>query len=196
MEIYMAKDASGRRADYDLVLDVVAPRNRDVRFTPAGIVLRGEKRITEISSISVNGAIAMAGGVIPGQRLMVDLKMRHVKVIDRMTLPESRAIDKVLRDLCKTERYQQWKYGEYLPDSDFGGISEKEWPKWLFCIRRLVDHGRLRVVKGGELLPSLADIAKMGDITFFVGNVRSRNEDKPFNVIGPQNASQFETASA
>lgn len=188
----MAKESSG----YDLVLDVVAPRNRNVRFGPAGINLRGEARIAEISSLNINGAMAKAGGSIPGQRILVDTRQHHVKIIDRMTLPESKSIDRALRELCRTEQYMHAKYGEYLPDYDAGGISDDEWPKWLYAMRRLVDHGRLKIVKGDNLLPKLSEILKLGPVTFYVGNVKSRNEEKPFNVLGPADAAKFEKLEA
>lgn len=130
----------------DLVVDFVAPRNRNVRFYPAGRNFRGEVRIQETAG-STPAALIQVGGVIPGQRMLVDSKRKYVKVIDRMTLKENQMIDRELRRLCRTERYWNFAYEHYEEDVEYN-LSDNDWRQWLWWIKRLVDHGRARIVQG------------------------------------------------
>lgn len=194
----MAKSQS-----YDVVLDVYAPHNRNVRFWPAGETLRGEVRMTELATDRPPGALLSVGGSIPGQRLLIDTAERHVKIVDRMNLPENADKDRALRKLTQTEQYYRFAYKEYEPDIDYG-VPVAEWPTWLWHLKRLVDHGRLKVVKGS--LPGYSEIAAMCDhakgIRIQLGdscNVRPEDLDRPFYAMDERDAEkllELETAGA
>lgn len=147
----------------DLVLDVRTPKSRNVRFYPAGITLRGEVEYTQCQTR--NPALQYVGGRIPGMRMEVDTKSRTVRIVDRMSLPESKEIDRALRELSNTERYSRFKFGRY-EDEQVYNVAERDWPTWLWHIRRLVDHGRLHIVSGQNNLPSPAKIAMMGTVRY------------------------------
>jgi hypothetical protein len=172
-----------KTAGWDLVLDVEQEEhNRDPKFPPLGEKLRGTVRSTRMYTDRVNGAIAQVGE-IPGQRIMVDLERRHVKVIDRMTLKENAPIDKALRDLARRrEDIRDDPNWQYVGDVDTS-VSQSKWPTWLWWMRRLVDQGKLKVVSGGDKLPKLAEVLKMGDIRLNRHHIPVDDKSKPWNVI-------------
>lgn len=172
----MAKDV---QQGYEIWLDVAAPRNRNVLFVPAQMTLRGEARASEVMG-DTPAALNAVGGVIPGQRILVDLRMKQVKIIDRMTLPEHAAVDKTLRDLARTEKYQQSAFTHYEKDYD-AAPGDDEWPRWLYYIRRLLDAQRLRLAKG--TFPSMEKIRAMGDILIPIEGYVPNDKAKPINVL-------------
>lgn len=176
---------------FDVVLDAYAPRNRNVRFWPAGITLRGECRWDQLTGDSPNGAMLQTGGVIPGQRMLVDTKNRTVKIIDRMELPENKEKDSALRALVKTEHYWGGRFGHYEPEQNFE-LSEEEWPTWLWHMRRSVDHKRMNLVKGK--IPGYSEILRMGKVQLGDScNVKPIDEKKPFYMLDESDAEKFET---
>lgn len=188
----MAKDKF-QESEYDLVLDAVCEPNRDVLFLPAEMTLRGERRQEWIRSDNINGAISQVGGVIPGQRMLVDTRTRHVKIIDRMTLPENRSIDERLRKLTTADRYRMGRFTDYEKDIDMQ-VSADEWPKWLYCMKRCVDHRSMTLVRG--TLPELVEIRKMGRIVFDAGNLTPKDPKNPFNELLPPAKAELATAKA
>lgn len=176
---------------FDLVFDVEAPRNRNVWFRPANILLRGTVRMDQLSTDKPNGALLLVGGVIPGMRMMVDTKGRKVTVIDRMTLDENKDKDRALRKLTtENDQYRRARFGRYEDDQTFD-VPQAEWPSWLWHMRRLVDHRRLQVVRGN--LPKYSDILKMGKV--YLGdscNVTPADKDKPFWVLDESDIPTYE----
>lgn len=165
---------------FDLVFNAVCPRNRNPWFFPLGQVLRGEAQVSELSGKNIPSAILQVGGKIPGHQLRVDTKNRTVDLVDRMTLPENREIDAKLRELTKTDEYRFAAYGKYDETKNWE-LSEKEWRTFLYHSRRAVDHGRLVIVQGQKLLPSLDEILEMGEVELGENcNVPAKNPDKPF----------------
>lgn len=193
----MAKSQSFRESDYDLVLDActngqevvvngkVERRggNQNVWFIPAGVSLHGEIRAEWLHSSRVPGAILQVGGVIPGHRLLVDTKGRTAKIIDRLSLPEHAKLVEQLRVIGQTERYWHARFDALRKDVDFN-IADDEFAKWMYCIRRCVDHGTLQLVRG--TVPTLEECRKLGTITFNNANGISLKDTKnPFNVLRP-----------
>lgn len=177
--------------NFDLVLDAYAPRNRNVRFWPAGITLRGECRWDQLTGDSPNGAMLQTGGTIPGERMLVDTKNRKVKIIDRMELPENKEKDIALRALAKTERFWGGRFDHYEKEQNFQ-VEEEDWPTWLWWMRRLVDHKRMNLVKGS--LPEYSDILRRGRVQLGEScNVRPLDEKKPFYMLDKTDAHKYET---
>lgn len=169
-----------REQDYDLVLDAVCANNRNTYFTPARYTLRGELRASELK-VENNGALSAVGGVVPGQRMLVDTKAKHIKIIDRMTLPEHKALDEQMRKLHETDAFWAHRYTDYLGDVDFAP-SEEEWPKWLYCMARCVEAGTMRLVRGN--LPSSRECRALGEMTFANDySLSGKDGKKPFNVL-------------
>ncbi len=188
------------KTGYDLVVNVIAPRNRNVSFYPTKTILRGTVRMSEIKSNRPNGALLQCGMEIPGQQVQVDMTLRHVKIIDRMTLPEFKEKDRQLRAVCRQEDYQRFAFGQYENDYDTQ-ISAEDWPTWLWHIRVLVNNGRFQVASGGSALPQLSEILKMctGRIKVQVGDscdVKASDQDRPFYLLDSRDAEKFATAGA
>lgn len=172
---------------YDLVLDVaIAGKNRNVRFYPMNENLEGEVRQENIYLKNTPGAISRMGGVIPGQRLYIDTKHQHVKVIDRKSLPEFKAALAEAKKLAATDdmRIRHAQFNSVKPDIDIKP-PKNEWPTWLYHIRVKVDAGRFRVVKGE--VPSMESIRKMGVIQLFDNNgIPSKDPKRPFWELHPE----------
>jgi hypothetical protein len=189
-----------KTAPYDLVLNVIAPRNRNVDFYPTRNVLRGTVRMSEIKSKSPNGALLQCGMEIPGMQLQLDMTLRHVKIIDRMTLHEFKEKDRQIRAIARQEGYQRFAFTDYEKDYDTN-ISPEDWPTWLWHIRVLVNAGRFQIVTGGNTLPSLSNILKMceGRIKVQTGDscdVKASDQDRPFYLLDARDAEKYETAGA
>lgn len=193
----MAKAQQFRESDYDLVLDARVDGkevtingrterrggNQNVWFIPAGMSLAGEIRAEWLHSSRVPGAILQVGGVIPGHRLLVDTKGKTAKVLDRLSLPEHARLVEQLRAIGQTERYWHARFDALRKDVDLS-IADEEFAKWMYCIRRCVDHGTLVVVRGN--VPSLEDCRKLGTITFNNANgISLKDTRNPFNVLRP-----------
>ena len=168
--------------DADLVLDVIAPCNREVWFLPLQMTLRSDKRVTEAKGgRSVPAALIQVGGTIPGQQLRVNTKTKVVTLIDKMSLKENAHIDKVLRRLTMTDDYRQSAFGDYAEEKTWT-IAEGEWPTFLYWTRRHIDHGRFVMVKGTDKhVPLIDDILKMGEIRLgTASNAPPKNPDMPY----------------
>lgn len=172
--------------DYEMVLDVDARQARSPLFHPIEAKLRSELDISDFSGRS-NGALSMVGGKIPGQRIYFSPKRLHCKIIDRMTLKENEALDEKIRDIARTDKFRHIAFGRYEKDIDVS-IPRKELPKWLFWIKRMVDHKSLRFVKGEKELPATyEEIIAMNGGPIQVSEdygLKPLNKDvHPFNVI-------------
>lgn len=145
---------------YDVWLDVRCQRNRHERFAPAGITLQGEYRSIDDPNAS-NALTQVTGGVIPGHRVLVDTKQRHVKIVHRMSLPENKAKLAQIETLRGTDEFLN------MPKFKFEDVdsspSEQEWPTWLWQMHRGVENGTLHIARGK--LPTGDEIRRMGDIT-------------------------------
>lgn len=191
------------KSGYDIELDVVAPRNRCVHFYPMHANLRGAVRMSEIASDRPNGALLQIRGMeIPGMRMLIDMQGMHVKVIDKMTLPENRDRDQALRRLTKQDKYSMFSFTDYEKDVD-NAVTAAEWPTWLYHIRRLVDEGRLSIVSGGSKLPTLDEILKMcpadGRIKVQLGSsfsLRPLDPSKPWFQADERDASTVDTVGS
>lgn len=184
------------RQSFPIVLDVVAPRNRDVLFYPAGRNLSGEARATEAVGNNINGALSRLG-TIPGHRILVDMEGRVVKIVHRMTLPENKDKDRQLRELAeRNPKYRHCRFGSYEDDQEFK-VAPSEWPTWLWHIRCLVNHKRLRIEKGANLIPTPDDIYAMASKTGYWpvlgdrGSASYQDPTRPFDKLGPHNAADF-----
>ena len=143
-----------------IVVDVSAPRNRDVFFPPMQKNLRGERRFERLSS-PVNPNFIAVGGFIPGMRLIVDTKSWKWKLIDRLRLDEH----KTLREsIVRQGRANERTIGNDLKtEDDVGGIiAESERATWMWWIRRCVDRNRMILVSGN--IPEEDAIRAMGDV--------------------------------
>jgi len=157
-----ASGKGGNRPRFDCVIDFVAPRNRNIRFFPAGKNFRGECRLDQCVG-NTPAALLQVGGVIPGQRMLIDSKARYVKVIDRMNLRENQLIDRELRRLTRTEKYWNFEFGHYEDDQEYH-LSENDFRTWLWHLKRIVDHGRGKVVQGTFPVENYDDILKSGRV--------------------------------
>ena len=173
---------------YDIVVDAMAPLGREIIFPPAGgMKIRSEVRLDHIFGKS-NGALAMIGGKIPGQRMCISLGKNggSCKIVDCMNLQENSSIDAKMRDLTTKDEFRQFKYDVYVKDIDFS-ISKKEMPQWLYWIRRIVDHGRFKILKGKDKIPSYRKIIEMAGGTLVVsddyGTTPKTKDTQPFNTI-------------
>lgn len=145
---------------YDLWLDVRCPHNRHERFPPAGVTLQGEYHA--IDDPNSSKAITQAtAGVIPGHRMLVSTKDRHVKIVHRMSLPENKQKLTNIEKLRGTDEFLNMPRFKF-EDADFQP-SEQEWPTWLWQMHRGVENGTLHVVRGK--LPTGDEIRRMGDVT-------------------------------
>lgn len=184
---------------WDIVADLVAPSNRDLYFRAlGGIHLRGEYRMSVARGKSINGAFAEVGGVIPGQRMMIHLASRHIKIIDRMTLDESKQIVEKLKRLTQTDEYRRFRFDKFL-DPIQQTVTVREWPTVLWYIRRWQVTERLRLVSGGDLIPTEAGILKMCDHEAGIvvtlgdsGNVVPTNKDRPFTQLDERDLGEYE----
>lgn len=194
----MAKAQQFKESDYDLVLDAFVPGkevvgrngqterrggNQNTWFHPAGMSLDGEVRAEWLHSDRAPGAILQIGGVIPGHRMLVDTKARVVKIIDRLSLPEHSSLVQQLKAIGQTERYWHARFDSFRKDVDFKPTDE-EWPKWLYCMRRAVDHGTLRLVRGS--LPTIDECRAMGQMVFNSAHITPKHGVAPFNILQPQ----------
>lgn len=157
----MAKSREFNEKDYDLVLDACCEPNRNVRFLPNNTWLEGEKRQEWCRTDRIPGAIAAVGGKIPGHRILVDTKLRHVKILHRLSLPENQKILHELRRLSQTDKYRHCSAGDPPGDIDTD-VSDEDWPKWMYMIRRMVDDNALTLVRGQ--LPTLEECRNFGPI--------------------------------
>ena len=183
---------------YDLVLNVMAPCNRNPHFYPLQDVLIGTVRMSELRTDKPNGALLQVDMEIPGQQLQIDTALMHVKVIDRMTLPEFAEKDRKLRKLCQTEQYSLSNFRNYRPDIDTQ-VASKDWPTWLYHIRILVNAGRLHIEKGHKLLPSIVSILKMcppeSKVRIQTGDScggKAADPDRPFYLLDARDAAPLE----
>lgn len=186
----MEDQRTGRELEkqYDIVIDAMAPLGREVVFPPAGgMKIRSEVRLEHVFG-NTNGALAMVGGKIPGQRLYIKLGKSggSCKIVDRMNLSENSSIDTKLRELTTKDKFRQFKYDVYVGDIDFS-ISKKEMPQWLFWIRRISDHGRFTILKGEDKVPSLRKIVEMAggqvQVSDDFGLSPKTKDTQPFNTI-------------
>lgn len=200
-----ANGGNGRfkESDYELALDVktkpveytnpdgrveLRGGNQNVWFVPAGMSLAGEMLMQHVHAKRVPSAIANVGGVIPGHRMLVDTKAKHVKIIDRLSMPENRRILDELKRLSETEDYWHSRFGTLRKDVDFN-VPDADWPKWIYCIRRAVDHGNMVIVRGENLLPSSDKCREMGEMVFNNANgISLKDSRNPFNVLRPPKA--------
>jgi hypothetical protein len=168
--------------DWDVVLDVeVYGYNRNPKFIPTGEELRGTVRSTQLFTDRPAGPITQVG-TIPGQRILVDLENWHVKIIDRMSLPENRQIDQALRDLARRSESIRIKPDwQYWPDVDLKLTNKDQWAKCLWYMRRMVDCGKLSQVEGQ--LPELKEILKIGKVRLNNYGRPTGDKSSPWNVI-------------
>ena len=172
--------------EFEIILDVTAPKARTVLFPPAGgEMLRSELRLEHISG-KTNGALQAVGGFIPGRRVYFSIKNNSAKIIDKMTMPEYERIDTEIRKLMTTDNFRHLEFGRYEKDIDMS-VSKKEVPTWLYWIKRLVDAGRFTVVQGENHIPDYPEIIKMNGGQIIVsedyGLKPLTKDQQPFNVV-------------
>lgn len=168
-------------------LDARCPSNRNPRFRPLNITFRGDARVDEARGKNLNTAYQTVAGEIPGDRIILDLDQKSLTVVDRMTLKENKAKDEALKTLAETsEDHWQCRYGRHKPDQTYQA-SDKEWPTWLWFIRRMVDDEKLAVVTGKTKLPEWKEILAMCDhergIVVKLGDscgLKPEDKDRPF----------------
>ena len=183
---------------YDLVMDVRAPRNRHVHFTPADGTLRSEVRIEEIHSKFIPGKLNEVGGSSPGHRIEIDTKANggkgRARIVDRMHLKEFAEKDKQVRKAFPDESNGNKSFKDYnqnddglLPEGVFELNDEPptNLATWLFWCLRLVQNGRLHIVEGK--LPSMQEIRRMGKVYLGPDNGLPPKEGKrAFNYLYPE----------
>lgn len=143
--------------DSEIIVEIAAPKNRNVMFGPLRQKLRGRWDRTQNGAKSVHQSFAEMPD-IPGIRLFIDTKRDVVGLYDPLALGDGQKI---------MERYDRIHntWPTYVPQ-------RKPWPPqiiedkaviktWLYEVRKLVDRGRAIIVRGMDRLPSLDEIEKL-----------------------------------
>jgi len=180
----------------EIVIDVAAPKNRNVAFLPTGSVLRSELRSENISgAANIPPYLMKIGGVLPGHRIIVDCAGKKAKIVDRMESDERgvKEIDEKVRTAINDARIResggQYKFGSYSKTAEesftLGDNPPHNLATWLYWIRRGVDTKRFRVVSG--VLPEIEEIRKMGVIYLCSQEgVPLKDGARPFNYLYPE----------
>lgn len=186
------------KENYDLEIDVEAPRGRVVVFFPAHRQLRSTLRPQPGENSDI---LLIAGGEIPGQRILIDTKLRHVKIIDRMGLKENEERARQIREAIKSEKYPHLLNTklEAEPDIDLD-VDIKKWPEWLYHLANLEEQGRLKVRKGKLLTRN--ECLKMCNYKAGIrvqlsesGGLRDMNQDRPFYFLDERDAEVVEATA-
>ena len=185
---------------YEIVLDVDAPKAREVWFPPAGgRMLRSELEHSDLTGKSINGALNSIGGWIPGMRIYFSPKRLQCKIIDRMSLKEHKDIDQRILELSRTDDMGRYTFGKYIEDVDYS-FRDKDLPTWMFWIKRLVDTKKFKVVRGAKLLPEkLSDVLPEGyqlRVSEDYGLKPHNKGDQPFNIITREDLLEIEAVAA
>ncbi len=179
---------------FDLVLDV-RYKNRNVAFGPGGSQpLAGEYNIADINSDKIPGGLNQIGGKLPGYRVEIDTKNARGKIIDKLRLKENAAMMDKIRFLLANDNIPQrigekWKRDDAMDEGEWdlsGDAPPQNLATWLWHLRKLVDAGRLHVVKG--TMPSEDVIRAMGLIWTGDAFGREGKDDKPVNILEPVGA--------
>ena len=157
---------------YDLVFDVVARRNRNVRFFPAQGNLQGEVNISQISSDKVPGYLNQVGGWIPGYQIQIDTKGRKARIVDRLKQEDHAPILEKCRVVHATamngafapitsENFK--REGDVVDEAEFEMSDDpsNSLATWLYHCWNLQRRNKLTLIKGK--LPTLDEIFGHGD---------------------------------
>ena len=182
---------------YDVVIDIAHPKyNRDIRFFPMKTTLEGEVRQERLHTDKPSGAIGSLGGVIPGQRMYVDVKNQSVKIIDRKSLQKWKPLLTKALELSRTERYRNFRFNSVKQDIDIG-VPDHEWPTWLYHIRLLMNAGKFQAVKGESKIPSIEEIRKMGTVQIYDNwGITPKDSENPFWELQQQESNSSKKVGA
>lgn len=191
---------------WDIALDVRVKRNRNLFFYPAQGVLATELRSSEIRGEGGSHLNAI-GGTIPGHRIEIDTKAKKVRVVDRLKLPENSELLERINEYMRSSDY--FLHSGLAPDFRRDGCVREFERKlsntppdnlatWLYHARKLVDMGKLHLVRGQ--LPTLEEIERNADGDIILGDrigLTAINNDPDFDRIKVnQKASKKQAANA
>jgi hypothetical protein len=140
----------------EIIIEIAAPLNRQVRFGPTGETLRGHWSHAVTGGRSVHESISQLHSVapeIPGIYLSLDVHARVAKRYDPLRDTEEgrqlwAKIDDVLKRFPEAlGQMQPWDAAVYTE------LDDNQVKTWLYEMRKLVDDGLARVVPGSMPMP-------------------------------------------
>jgi len=183
------------------IVEIAAPRNRNVRFGPTLERLRGRWSHTVTGGRSVHESLSrlhMVAPEIPGIYLSLDTKIREAKRYDPLReTEEGRRLWVQIEEVC--DLYHEY-FGRRKPwdTAVYPNMHANDMKTWLFEMRKLVDAGLARPVSGSDPLPDLDKIRQLpgGRMTNFWTNQFIKPEDRLADVVPLRGAPQEVTSSA
>lgn len=125
------------KADNILEIEIDGPQNENLVFRPLQRAIRGRFDLNRVAEPTARMKWNEWGGVIPGQRLRVNLDTQEATIVDGLHDSQHGALRKKIADS------KQWE----LPPAE-EVIQNIHVPTWLHYIKLAVSSGVAKVVQG------------------------------------------------
>lgn len=131
-------------------VELDTPGNSNVLFPPLTRNVRGRFLLSRVAEPQAGAKRDEYGDEIPGQRLALDLDTHEGFLIEPLHFDQFR----VLKLKIEAKRFGLEEPVQRFALSGESQPSGQDVPTWLFWLKRLVDAGCARVVKGESYLPA------------------------------------------
>lgn len=147
----------------EYIIEIDAPRNRNVQFAPRKATLRGRWKASLVATKSSTDALREVSQIefIPGLCIAVDDKARRLRVFDPLnTTKEGKEIWASLLPILENHS-AVFPVSRPADEVVHENASYNEIKTWLHAMRSFVDAGYARIAEGSMPLPDKATIARM-----------------------------------